>query len=82
MNEKKERMILLASQLYTLGYAVEDARAELQRLSQSDDTAAPENAGWRPQARPPRSAGARWRRNISLCATPDAIFARILKYFS
>ena len=40
MNEKKERMILLASQLYTLGYAVEDARAELQRLSQSDDTAA------------------------------------------
>ena len=32
MNEKKERMILLASQLYTLGYAVEDARAELQRL--------------------------------------------------
>ena len=44
MNEKKERMILLASQLYTLGYAVEDARAELQRLSQSDDTAALEDA--------------------------------------
>lgn len=50
MNEKKERMILLASQLYTLGYAVEDARAELQRLSQSDDTAALEDAIRRFQA--------------------------------
>lgn len=50
MNEKKERMILLASQLYTLGYEVEDARAELQRLSQSDDTAALEDAIRRFQA--------------------------------
>ncbi len=55
MNEKKERMILLASQLYTLGYAVEDARAELQRLSQSDDTAAFEDAIRRFQA-----ASERW----------------------
>ena len=55
MNEKKERMILLASQLYTLGYAVEDARAELQRLSQSDDTAALEDAIRRFQA-----ASERW----------------------
>ena len=55
MNEKKERMIRLASQLYTLGYAVEDARAELQRLSQSDDTAALEDAIRRFQA-----ASERW----------------------
>ena len=53
--KKKERMILLASQLYTLGYAVEDARAELQRLSQSDDTAALEDAIRRFQA-----ASERW----------------------